>query len=105
MNKGDLVERIAKNVRGVSKRAAGDMVDEFCATVAGALRKGENVTLSGFGTFSVSRRAARAGRNPRTGAEIKIPARRTPKFAPGAPLKAALNHQKTNRSNGANGAG
>jgi DNA-binding protein HU-beta len=91
MNKAELVDAIAKKVSGVSKKSVGEMVDAFTDTVQGALKKGESVALIGFGTFSTGKRAARAGRNPRTGEAIKIPARRTAKFSAGAGLKKAVN--------------
>ena len=91
MNKAELIEAIAKKVSGVSKRSAGDMVDAFIETAEGALRKGGSVTLVGFGTFSTGKRAARIGRNPRTGEAIKIPARKVVKFSAGAGLKKAVN--------------
>jgi DNA-binding protein HU-beta len=70
MNKAELVDAIAKKVSGVSKKSVGEMVDAFTDTVQGALKKGESVALIGFGTFSTGKRAARAGRNPRTGEAI-----------------------------------
>jgi DNA-binding protein HU-beta len=66
-------------------------LDAFLDTVTGVLSKGESVALIGFGTFSMSRRAARKGRNPATGAEIKIPASKVAKFSSGAKLKKAVN--------------
>ena len=90
MNKAELVEAIAKKTSG-TKAAAEATLDAFLDTVTGALIKGESVALVGFGTFSVSKRAARKGRNPSTGAEIKIPASRVAKFSAGAKLKKAVN--------------
>ena len=71
MNKSELIAQIAKEA-DISQAAAGRVVDAFTGAVAGALKKGDTVQLIGFGTFKVSKRAARTGRNPRTGAEIKI---------------------------------
>jgi len=91
MNKAELIEAIAKKVSGVSKRAVGDMVDAFVGTVTASLKKGESVTLVGFGAFKAGKRAARTGRNPQTGKAIRIPARKTVKFSAGAGLKKAVN--------------
>jgi DNA-binding protein HU-beta len=86
MNKGELVARVAKD-SGLTKADAGRALDAALDNVTKALKKGERVTLVGFGTFGVSRRRARAGRNPQTGAPIKISARRVPKFTAGKELK------------------
>ena len=91
MNKAELIEAISKKVSGVSKKAVGDMVDAFTDTVQSNLKKGAKVTLVGFGTFSTGKRSSRAGRNPRTGETIKIPASRTVKFSAGAGLKKSVN--------------
>jgi DNA-binding protein HU-beta len=91
MNKAELIEAIAKKVSGVSRKSAGDMVDAFIETAQGALKKGESVALIGFGTFTTGKRAARTGRNPRTGEAIKIPAKKVVKFSAGAGLKKAVN--------------
>ena len=93
MNKGDLIERIATGA-GISKAQAGRAVEAGISAVTGALKKGERVALVGFGTFSVSQRKARNGRNPQTGATIKIAARKVAKFTPGADLKKAVNSKK-----------
>jgi DNA-binding protein HU-beta len=90
MNKQDLIDAIAK-ASGLSKAAAGRALDATTATVTKTLKKGDSVTLIGFGTFKVSKRAARNGRNPRTGAAIKIAARKAPVFTAGKALKDALN--------------
>jgi DNA-binding protein HU-beta len=90
MNKQDLIDAIAK-ASGLSKAAAGRALDATTATVTKTLKKGDSVTLIGFGTFKVSKRAARNGRNPRTGAAIKIAARKAPVFSAGKALKDALN--------------
>ena len=90
MNKQDLIDAIAK-ASGLSKAAAGRALDATTATVTKTLKKGDSVTLIGFGTFKVSKRAARNGRNPRTGATIKIAARKAPVFTAGKALKDALN--------------
>jgi DNA-binding protein HU-beta len=91
MNKAELIEAIAKRVSGVSRKSAGDMVDAFIETAQGALKRGESVALIGFGTFTTRKRAARIGRNPRTGEAIKIPASKAVKFSAGAGLKKAVN--------------
>ena len=89
MNKGELIEKIAKDAK-VTKSQAGDALDSFLNAVTGTLAKGGKVTLVGFGTFSVSKRAARKGRNPQTGAPLTIAAAKTPKFRAGKALKDAL---------------
>jgi len=88
MNKADLVAEVAK-VAG-SKRMAEDAVSCVLDTITKALKKGQTLTLVGFGTFSVSKRKARIGRNPQTGKEIKIPAKKVPKFSAGKALKSAV---------------
>ena len=90
MNKSDLIDAIARHA-DISKAAAERALDATVNTVKGALKKGEIVTLVGFGSFFVGRRAARQGRNPRTGATIKIRAAKVPKFRPGKALKDAVN--------------
>jgi len=90
MNKAELVEAIAKKTGG-TKAAVESTLDALMETVTGALSRGDSVALVGFGTFSVSRRAARKGRNPATGAEIRIPAAKVAKFSSGAKLKKAVN--------------
>ncbi|CAM8641576.1 MAG TPA: HU family DNA-binding protein [Burkholderiaceae bacterium] len=90
MNKTDLIEHIAKNA-DISKAAAGRALDALLSGVKTTLKKGGSVTLVGFGTFAVAKRAARTGRNPRTGDAIKIKAAKLPKFRPGKALKDALN--------------
>jgi DNA-binding protein HU-beta len=90
MNKAELVEAIAKKTGG-TKAAAEGTLDAFMDTVTGTLTKGESVALIGFGTFTVSKRAARRGRNPSTGAEIRIPASKVAKFSAGAKLKKSVN--------------
>ncbi|HRP89884.1 MAG TPA: HU family DNA-binding protein [Edaphocola sp.] len=82
MNKADLIDKISKDA-GLTKVQANAALDSFTSTVVGALKKGDKVTLVGFGTFSVSERSARNGRNPQTGAVIKIKARKVPKFKAG----------------------
>lgn len=86
MNKSDLIDAIADGAE-ISKAAAGRAVDCAIDTIIAALKKGDTVTIVGFGTFSVSKRGARTGRNPRTGEEIKIKASKTAKFKPGKALK------------------
>ena len=86
MNKTEFVEAVAK-VAGASKAAAAEVVAAGIEVITKALKKGDSVQLTGFGTFSVAKRAARTGRNPATGKAIKIPATKTPKFKAGALLK------------------
>lgn len=90
MNKAELIEALAKKA-DVSKAAAGRMLDGFLESVTTELKKGGKVTLVGFGTFATGKRVARTGRNPRTGATIKIPAAKTAKFTAGAALKKSIN--------------
>jgi DNA-binding protein HU-beta len=93
MNKADLVDKIAGACE-VSKAQATTAIDTAVESITSALRKGDRVALIGFGTFSVSQRKARNGRNPQTGATIKIAARRVAKFTAGAELKKAVNKTK-----------
>jgi DNA-binding protein HU-beta len=93
MNKADLVDRIA-GACNISKAQATTAIDTTVDSVADALRKGDRVALIGFGTFSVSQRTARNGRNPQTGAAIKIAARKVAKFTPGNELKKVVNKGK-----------
>ncbi len=90
MTKAELVEGIAGKA-GVSKAAAEKVLKAFMEEVKGGIKKGERVTLVGFGTFYAAARPARMGRNPRTGEEIKIPACTVPKFKAGKALKDELN--------------
>lgn len=82
MNKADLIDKLSKDA-DITKAQANAAIDSFTDTVIASLKKGDRVTLVGFGTFSVSERAARNGRNPQTGAVIKIKARKVPKFKAG----------------------
>jgi nucleoid DNA-binding protein len=88
MNKGDLVNEVA-NVVGTKKEAQA-AVDSVFSSITKALKKGDAVTLVGFGTFKVTKRKARKGRNPQTGEEIKIKASKAPKFTAGKSLKDAV---------------
>ncbi|MBO0663421.1 HU family DNA-binding protein [Jiella sp. MQZ9-1] len=90
MNKNDLVSAVAEQAE-LSKQQAGAAVDAVFDAIEASMAKGDDVRLVGFGTFSVSHRAASKGRNPSTGAEVDIPARNVPKFAPGKGLKDAVN--------------
>ena len=90
MNKAEMIEQIAQAAE-ISKSAAERAIDAMVVAIKSNLKKGNMVTLVGFGTFYVGRRAARIGRNPRTGAEIKIKAARVPKFRAGKALKDAVN--------------
>ena len=89
MTKVELVDKMAKDAK-VTKTAAGKALDSLVDGVKKALKKGDKVTLIGFGTFSVTQRKARKGRNPQTGKEIKIAARKAPKFSAGKALKTAV---------------
>ncbi|HDI45967.1 MAG TPA: HU family DNA-binding protein [Candidatus Omnitrophica bacterium] len=88
MNKADLVTQVAKVVG--TKKLAADAVDAVLDAIKKALKKGEAVSLVGFGTFKVNKRKARTGRNPKTGETIKIPAKKVPVFKAGAELKKAV---------------
>ena len=90
VNKNELIADVAE-ASGLSKVDAGKAVDGMIASIEAALKSGDDVRIVGFGTFSVSHRAATTGRNPRTGESISIPASKQPKFKAGAPLKAAVN--------------
>lgn len=90
MNKTELIDHIAKTA-DISKAASARAVEALIGAVRTTLKKNETVTLVGFGTFSVGKRAARTGRNPRTGEEIKIKEAKVPKFRPGKALKDAIN--------------
>jgi len=86
MNKTELVDAIAQDAE-ITKKAASAALDSMLDAISRALSQGDDVSLVGFGTFSVSDRAARTGRNPRTGEEIQIPASKTVKFKTGKELK------------------
>ena len=90
VNKTELIDHIAKQA-DISKAAAGRALEAIVAGIRGSLKRGNSVTLVGFGTFIVSKRAARTGRNPRTNEEIRIKAAKVPKFRPGKALKDSLN--------------
>jgi DNA-binding protein HU-beta len=90
VNKTELIDHIAKQA-DISKAAAGRALEAIVGGIRSSLRKGNSVTLVGFGTFTVGKRAARTGRNPRTGDSIKIKAAKVPKFRPGKALKDSLN--------------
>ena len=86
MNKKELIEAIADKT-GESKRLVNDVLDTTLDTIEKAVKKGERVSIPGFGTFERRARAARTARNPRTGEEIKVPARKVPAFKAGATFK------------------
>ena len=90
MNKSELIEAVAQNA-DLSKASAARAVDAMVDAVTNALKESDSVSLVGFGTFSVRERAARSGRNPRTGATINIPATKVPSFKAGKALKDAVN--------------
>ena len=90
MNKSEMIDMVAE-AADISKAAAGRAVDAVFDSITDSLKKGDSVTLVGFGTFSVGSRAARTGRNPRTGETIQIKASKTPKFKAGKALKDAVN--------------
>ncbi len=89
MTKAELIDAMAGDAK-ISKAAAGRALDSLVKNVGKSLKKGDRVTLVGFGTFSVVKRKARTGRNPQTGESIKIKARKVPKFTPGKGLRDKL---------------
>ncbi len=89
MQKSDLIEKIADDA-GISKAAADRALNSILSNITKSLKSGDRISLVGFGTFSISKRAARIGRNPQTGAEIKIKATKVPKFKAGKSLKEAV---------------
>ena len=89
MNKAELVSRVSRVTR-LSRVQVARVVDSLLEQIARALRRGDRASLVGFGTFTVARRRARAGRNPQTGDRIEIPARRVARFTAGRALKAGL---------------
>ncbi|TKB25852.1 HU family DNA-binding protein [Desulfopila sp. IMCC35006] len=89
MNKGDLIEKVAREC-GLSKTASDQVLNSILNAITGAVATGDKVTLIGFGTFSVSARPAREGRNPQTGDIIQIPARKVVKFKAGSKLSDAV---------------
>lgn len=93
MNKQELIAQIAAQA-DVSKQKASVALDAVIDAIRDSLKKGDDVRLIGFGTFTVAQRAATEGRNPRTGEKIKIPASKQPKFKPGKELKEAVNGKK-----------
>jgi DNA-binding protein HU-beta len=93
MNKAELVDKLSKDA-GLTKAQANAALDSFTTSVTGALKKGDRVTLVGFGTFSVSERSARNGRNPQTGEVIKIKARKVPRFKAGKEFSTKIGGKK-----------
>ena len=89
MNKSQLIEAVAAD-SGLTKADAGRAIDSFVGTVSKTLKKGDEVAITGFGKFSVVKRAARQGVNPRTGERVKIKASKAPKFTAGATLKTSV---------------
>ena len=90
MNKSELIDAIEKSC-DISKASAGNALDGALTAIKNALKNGQSVTLVGFGTFKVGKRASRTGRNPRTGAAIEIESAKVPKFTAGKALKDAVN--------------
>lgn len=89
MTKAELINKVADKSK-LTKKDSDKVIDAVVGAISGALAKGDKVTLVGFGSFEVKKREARKGRNPQTGAEIKIPARKVPVFRPGKGLKDAV---------------
>ena len=96
MNRADLTESLAAN-NGLTKTAAGAVLDTLIDTIQTAVKKGDSVQLVGFGTFKAVKREARTGRNPATGASIKMPATTVPKFVAGAKFKDAVDPKAAKR--------
>ena len=90
MNKGDLINSVAESA-GLTKSQAGDALNAVLNSISGCLADGDKVTLIGFGTFSINKRNARTGRNPRTGGEIQIPAKNIVKFKAGKEFSEKVN--------------
>ncbi len=90
MTKAEIIAKVAEEAK-ITKAVAGTAFEAVITSIRESLKKGEKTTIVGFGTFSVAERKARTGRNPRTGKEVKIAAKKAPKFSAGAPLKAAVN--------------
>jgi DNA-binding protein HU-beta len=90
MNKADMIDKMAA-AAGITKTQAAAAVEALVSGISGALKKGNRVTVVGFGSFTTAQRAARTGRNPKTGKPIQIAARRVAKFTPGLELKQAVN--------------
>jgi DNA-binding protein HU-beta len=93
MNKSELIEAVAAD-SGLSKADSSRAIESFVGTVGKTLKKGDEVAITGFGKFSVVKRAARQGVNPRTGEKVKIKASKAPKFSPGAGLKQIVHPKK-----------
>lgn len=87
MNRAELVNIVAEKTEGLTKKAVVEVVDLLFDTISETLAQGEKVVISGFGTFEIRQRVARTGRNPRTGADIAVPAQKTPAFKTGKGLK------------------
>ena len=90
MNKGDLIDKIVEETT-LKKKDVENCLNSFVSVIQNELKKGEKVAIAGFGTFDVSNRKARIGRNPQTGEEIKIAASKNPKFKPGKSFKDMIN--------------
>lgn len=86
MNKSEMIDHIAAKTK-LTKKAVSDVLEAFMSGVMATVKKGDSVTFTGFGTFKPTKRQARTGRNPQTGATIKIPARTVPAFRPGKEFK------------------
>ena len=97
MNRTELIEAVAKK-SDLSKAAVGRVLEEIIAAVQTAVKKGDSVQLVGFGTFKSVKRAARTGKNPSTGAAVKIPAASVPKFVAGAKFKASVDPKFAKRA-------
>lgn len=96
MNKGDLIDKVAVDA-GISKAQADRAIDSLLGGITDSLRKGQRVTLVGFGAFTVTQRKARRGRNPQTNELMKIPATKAVRFTSGKKLKEVINRSKRKR--------
>ena len=90
MTKSEFVDTVSDRVDGLSRKQAADVVDAVLETISDTLKRGSDVTFSGFGKFHVAERGAREGVNPRTGERMQIPASKVPRFTPGSCLKGAV---------------
>lgn len=90
--KADIVDHVADNVEGITKKQAGEAFDEIINFITDSLADGDRVAISGFGTFTISERSERQGRNPKTGEPMTIPASKNARFKAGKQLKEAVNH-------------
>ena len=97
MNKADMIAHISEET-GINKALVNDMLDSFTGAITQALKKGEKVMLVDFGTFSISHRSARVGRNPKSGEQVMIPEKKVPHFKPGKELRERVDYKAASDS-------